>query len=161
MDKHARPVFAKIEALPHGPSSEPFVHIVMTGEIKKEHRATLHHTFDTCFKELKHLTKQAYKHSLTSVVEAKDIKAGDCLHTTDGPANVRTVKRVPVKMGDMTYSIGLEDNIGTVTVGGAFAHAMGFTRLHAHDSGTNSILEDETAYKTKAKVKRGSHFHLP
>jgi hypothetical protein len=154
LDKHATPKFAKVEALPHGPSREPFMHIVMTGKGKQCLKVTLHHTFDTCVS--KH---NPFMHAVESygtvVVMAKDIKAGDCLHTADGKRSVRSAAPAIVQEGDVTYSIKLADKISTVAIGGVFTHAMGHLR-NKHRT-PSSFEEQEKKYK---KVNTQAHLQL-
>ena len=139
LDKHATPLFAKIEALPHGPSTERFMHILMTGKGKQGLKATLHHTFDTCVGK-----QNPFMHAVesygTAVVMAKDIKAGDCLHTADGKRVVHSAAPAAVQEGDVTYSIKLADGISTVAIGGVFTHAMGHLR---NNHRTPSIPEEQ------------------
>ena len=139
LDKHATPLFAKIEALPHGPSTERFMHILMTGKGKQGLKATLHHTFDTCVGK-----QNPFMHAVesygTAVVMAKDIKAGDCLHTADGKRVVRSAAPAAVQEGDVTYAIKLADGISTVAIGGVFTHAMGHLR---NNHRTPSIPEEQ------------------
>ena len=82
LDQNARPLFAKVEALPHGPSAEPFVHISMAGKEKCDLKITLHHTFDACASD-----QNPFKHAVEQfggiAIKAKNIKRGDCLHTAD------------------------------------------------------------------------------
>ena len=131
LDKQSAPIFAKVEALPHGPSVESFIHIRMKGKARQALKATLHHTFDTCVSK-----RNPFMHAVesygTAVVKAKDIRAGDCLHTADGKRLVRSATHTAMKTGDTTYSIKLAGNIGIVAIGGVFTHAMGhFTEMRS------------------------------
>ena len=149
LDEHATPKFAKVEALPHAPSTEPFMHIVMTGKGKQGLKVTLHHTFDTCVG--KH---NPFMHAVESygaaVVMAKDIKAGDCLHTADGKRSVRSAALAVVQEGDVTYSIKLADRSSTVAIGGVFTHAMGHLR---NKHRTPSIPEEQEKKIKKLNTK--------
>ena len=131
LDQNARPLFAKVEALPHGPSAEPFVHISMAGKEKCDLKITLHHTFDACASD-----QNPFKHAVEQfggiAIKAKNIKRGDCLHTADGRRKVHTAERFEFKDGDTTFSIKLTGNILTVAIGGVFTHAMGHPQLLSH-----------------------------
>jgi len=131
LDQHATPFFAKIEGFPHGPSAEPFMHIVMNGERQRELKATLYHTFDTCVHGHNPFERAA-KGLHEAAVMAKDIKAGNCLHTAEGKRTVRSVTRTAVQDGDVTYSIKLENGTSTVAVGGVFTHSMGRHKKENH-----------------------------
>jgi len=122
LDHHARPTFAQIQALPFGPDEGPYDRIVMADKAKHELTVTLHHMFDAC----------ASKHN-QGAIQAMDLRAGDCLHTTDGKATVYSTKHVAPMAGDETYSIKLAGVIGTVAIGGVFTHAMG----HVQQPGKN------------------------
>jgi copper homeostasis protein CutC len=130
------------------------MHIVMTGKGKQGLKVTLHHTFDTCVS--KH---NPFMHAVESygtvVVMAKDIKAGDCLHTADGKRSVRSAAPAIVQEGDVTYSIKLADKISTVAIGGVFTHAMGHLR-NKHRT-PSSFEEQEKKYK---KVNTQAHLQL-
>ena len=126
LDQNTKPTFAKIEALPHSAAAEPYVHIVMAGKERRELQATLHHTFDACSKEQ---SQFAFKSFRNFIVDASDVRVGDCLHTTDGEAKVHSTKHVAVKDGDETYSIKLEGSAGTVAIGGVFTHALDYVLL--------------------------------
>ena len=152
LDQHSTPFFAKIKALPHGPSAEPFVHIVMNGDGQRELKATLHHTFDTCVHG-KNPFMQAARGQHTAVIMAKDIKAGDCLHTAEGKRTVRSITHTAVQKGDETYSIKLENGISTVAVGGVFTHSMG---QHSRDKYKRSIYEKE-----KSQSNNQAHSQRP
>jgi hypothetical protein len=130
LDKSHKQVFAEVAGLPHSKSSEGFVKITMeppefnpgapggkaavTGSLKAgaapkhEIITTLHHTFPVCLSN--------------EIVHAADVKAGTCLHTTTGRAQVVSAVHVPVKAGDVTYTIELKD-AELVAVGGVFTHA--------------------------------------
>ena len=148
LDEHAKPLFAKIEAIPNGPSAEPFIHIMMTGKGKQGLKATLHHTFDTCVGE-----QNPFMHAVESygsaVVKAKDIKAGDCLYTADGRRFVRSATSREVQEGDVTYSIKLADRISAVAIGGVFTHAMG----HIRNKYRTPIPEEHEHKKKKISTK--------
>jgi hypothetical protein len=106
-------VFAEVMALPHSASTEGFVTITMEpvlagASAKHQVKATLHHTFPSCGSD--------------EPIQAMDLKPGDCLHTTTGKGLIASVERVPVKEGDMTYTIELKD-ANLVAVGGIFTHA--------------------------------------
>jgi len=90
----------------------------------------------------------------------KDIKVGDCLHTTEGPSIVHTIERVAIKEGDMTYSIGLEGSFGAVAIGGVFTHVMSYTRIRGHNIDISKKFGGEVAYKPSAKINKG-HIRLP
>lgn len=159
INNDARPIFAKIEKIPHGPSSEPFVHIAMAGRTKHELKATLHHTFEACVSK-----RNPFKHAIEnfgpSVIQAKDLKAGDCLHTADGRRMVRKVKHIAPKNGDVTYSIKLAGDIGTVAIGGVFTHAMGqHAQMSSHGASTLDEFSYEARRPTKTKINRGN-FHM-
>ena len=130
------------------------MHIVMTGKGKQGLKVTLHHTFDTCVS--KH---NPFMHAVESygtvVVMAKDIKAGDCLHTADGKRSVRSAAPAIVQEGDVTYSIKLADKISTVAIGGVFTHAMGHLR-NKHRT-PSSFEEQEKKYK-KVNKKHNRNF---
>lgn len=126
LDQDTKPIFAKIEALPHSSAEEPYVHIVMKGKERRELKATLHHTFDACSNER---SPFAFKPFRNFIVAAKDVRVGDCLHTTDGEARVHSTKHVAIKDGDETYSIKLEGGAGTVAIGGVFTHALDYVLL--------------------------------
>jgi len=151
LDEHATPVFATVEALPRGPSTEPFMHIMMTGKGNQGLKATLHHTFDTCASK-RHPSTHAAESYATAVVMAKDIKAGDCLHTADGRRLVSSATLAVVEEGDVTYSIKLADGMSTVAIGGVFTHAMG----HVKETHL-SLISDK---KKKYKIIKNVHLHL-
>ena len=131
LDQHAKLVFAKIEALPHGPSAEAFMHIIMAGKGECNLEVTLHHTFDACISD-----QIPFKHAVEQwgvmTVEAKNIKSGDCLKTADGRRIVHSVKRIEVKDGDITFSIKLAGDVFNVAIGGVFTHAIGHSKMASH-----------------------------
>ena len=131
LDKHATPIFAKVESLPRGPSTEPFVQIQMAGKGKQGLKATMHHTFNTCVSKNNPMMHAVESYG-TAVIQAKDIKAGDCLHTADGRRLVRSATHTAIKEGDVTYSIKVADGISAVAVGGVFTHAMGHVKEAFH-----------------------------
>jgi hypothetical protein len=159
INHHARPIFAKIEKIPHGPSTEPFVHIAMAGRAKRELKATLHHTFDACCVSERNPFKHAIENFGPSVIQAKDLKIGDCLHTADGKRIVLKIIHIAPYNGDVTYSIRLAGGVGTVAIGGVFTHAMG-KHIRMADHGDNS--QDKISYGAKRPTKTGGkrrHFH--
>ena len=160
VDHDARPVFAMIEKLPHGPSTEPFVHIIMAGRAKLDLKATLHHTFEACIGK-RNLFRYAVNSFGPTVIQAKNIKAGDCLHTADGKRTVRKVNHIPIGDGDETYSIMLAGGIHTVAIGGVFTHAMMTTKRTSHSSFVaHGGFNESSPSKSFKKINKG-HAHLP
>jgi hypothetical protein len=136
LDQHANHTFAKIEALPHGPAAEPYVHIDIACKARHELLATPHHTFDAFVSETNDRERVAKRYSVR-IVEAKDLKAGDCLRTTEGVATIHSIKLVASKDSDVTYSTKLAGNVGTVAIGGVFTHAMNYVHLPGHRNGAH------------------------
>lgn len=156
LDQHAKPIFATVERLPHGPAAEPYVRIAMQGKAKHELQATLHHTFDAC--AFDHSPWPPHAAKTASTVQAQHLKAGDCLHTAEGKAMVRSVKRVAPQAGDVTYSIKLAGGVGTVAIGGVFTHAMGHAQRPGH--GADAADKKKASPLGKAKINE-AHIHLP
>jgi hypothetical protein len=134
--------FAKVIALPHSSSSEEFVKITMQpatvgASSKYEIMATLHHTFPQYGRN-------------EEAVRAMDLNIGDCLHTITGKGRVASVKQVPIKEGDVTYTIEL-DSTDLVAVGGIFTHAK--MTLSAPPEMTIRDLSRATSLATAAKTK--------
>ena len=154
LDQHAKPVFAKIEAIPHGPSVEPFVHIIMAGKGNCNLEVTLHHTFDACISN-----QNPFKHAVEQfgdmTVEAKNVKAGDCLHTTNGRRIVHSAKRIEVKDGDITYSIKLAGNVFNVAIGGVFTHAFGHIKMAGHNIHSKMKSEKKVPSIGAKKINTG------
>jgi hypothetical protein len=159
LDQHAKPVFTEVEALPHGPSAEPFIHIIMAGKWNCDLKTTLHHTFDACVSN-----QNPFKHAVEQfgsiTIEARNIKPGDCLHTADGKRIVHSAKRVEVKVGDITYSIKLVGNVFTVAVGGVFTHAIGHPQLLSHSIHSKEMHVKKKESVVRTKINRGN-FYLP
>jgi len=107
VDDQHKEVAAMVVGLPHSPSTEDFMRIVMKGT-GREARATLHHTFPMCRSD--------------KVIAAMDIVAGNCLHTVDGQGIVESAKLVAAEKDDETYTVVLE-GASLVAVGGIFTHA--------------------------------------
>ena len=106
---------SEVVGLPHSPSSEGFIKVIMAhdsqvGSAAPKHGflATEHHTFPRCGGD--------------EPVQAMDLQPGDCLHTTTGKGLVQSAVPVPVAEGDVTYTIELL-NADLVAVGGIFTHA--------------------------------------
>jgi len=144
LSSHGKPTFAKVEALPHGPGVEPFMHIVMASKEAHDLTVTLHHTFDTC----------ASKPS--PVIKAMDVKAGSCLHTAEGTAIVHSAKRLASKDGDETYSIKLAGNVDIVAIGGVFTHAMGHV-IRPKSSHVRKTVKFKTIKASTKKKVRTTH----
>jgi hypothetical protein len=113
-DKDHKRASATVMELPHSTASTDFIHISMEntwGNQPSKHqvRATPHHTFPTCTSELK---------------QAHELKSGDCLIVAGGAkATVAAAKRVPSKVGEMTYSVVLEEGHDVIVAGGILSHA--------------------------------------
>lgn len=105
-----KPAFVKVTGVGRSASAEGFVKVTMAGS-KFAIMATPHHTFPTCGRAAGETT-----------VEAKDLLPGNCLHTINGKGEVASVELVPIKEGDVTYTIELE-NADLLAVGGIFTHA--------------------------------------
>jgi len=87
--------------------------------------------------------------SSANFIEAKDIRAGDCLHTADGEAVVHSAKHIDYKDEDEVYSIKLAGSIGTVAIGGVFTHAIGHIQLRgAHNVGARTEFKYKDTSKT-------------
>jgi hypothetical protein len=150
LDHSGKPIFAKVEDLPHGPAEESYVHIVMAGKAKHELKVTLHHTFDAC------LSKQH------PVIRAMDLRAGDCLHTTEGRATVHSAMHVASRDGDETYSIKLAGDVGTVAIGGVFTHAIGHIQLKgAHSVGARADDRKKPSSKSVHNVNGDVGYNTP
>jgi len=161
IDQNDRPIFAKIEALPHGPATEAFVHIVMVGKTKHQLQATLLHTFDAYVSRKNNPFVRTPDPFKNFIVQAKDIKAGDCLHTTEGTKKVHSAKLVAFKDDDVTYSIKLAGNNRAVAVGGVFTHAMGHISLSGGNIG--AARDDDfvtTLSSQKSNAINKEHVHL-
>jgi len=154
LDHHARPTFAKVAEVLHGPAAEPFMQVTMADSAKHELKATLHHTFDSCV--TKQQSSQAADASFSAnVIHAKDLKAGDCLHTAEGKATVHSVKHIEPTAGDFVYSIKFFGNIGTVAVGGVFTHAMGHVPLlGGRKIGANGNFQNKVSSKKILEVNK-------
>jgi len=128
VNEHTKPTFAKVIAILHNRAVEPYVRIVMKGKLKRELQVTLHHTFDACSNK-----RNPFKHALEPyrrfIVEAKDLKEGDCLHTIEGATMAHSIKHVAIKDGDVSYSVKLEGGVGTVAIGGVFTHALDYVLM--------------------------------
>jgi hypothetical protein len=127
--------FATVTGLPHSPSTEAFVEIAMSKTSKHDDRsirATLHHTFPSCDGK---------------VVQAQDIKPGQCLFTKHGRDVVRSAVPVPVKKGHVTYTIQVDDSFGSIAVGGVFTHAKSTSTAHEahHGAALPGALSKEVA----------------
>ena len=160
LDQDNKPTFAEIMSLPRGPAAEPFIHIVMAGKVKHELKATLHHTFDTCDS-----SHNSIKHGVevfgANIVQAKDLKAGDCLHTTDGKRTVHSVKHMAHKADDIAYSIQLSDNAHTVAIGGVFTHAIGYTSLPGQHAQSHGKDKKTTLRESQFNYGHAYLRHLP
>jgi hypothetical protein len=142
LDALNKPTFVPIEDLPHGPATEAYAHIVMLDETGgKELQATLHHTFQAC---------TSRRHPSGGILMAKDLKAGDCLHTAAGRSQVHSVQRMEPRKGDVTYSIKMASGVNTIAVGGVFTHALG-----AHKEGDSLKTQKKITPLSKAEKTTG------
>jgi hypothetical protein len=92
-DANMKPVAAKVTLLPHNDATTGYVAVHLAGHAgsKAAHpapvTATPHHTFPLCGGEVK---------------TAKDLHAGDCLNTVEGPRKVSHTEHVPAAAGEQT-----------------------------------------------------------
>ena len=111
MKKHAFKL-SKVTGITHSPSEGGFVEITMGEKLvasKKILRATPHHTFPLCNDK--------------TIKKAMNIKVGDCFVTEYGHDTFKTVKELPVRAGDTTYTIQMEAGVRFISIGGIFTHA--------------------------------------
>jgi hypothetical protein len=111
--------FTKVTGLHHSPTTQEYFHIKMVPRHRRKKvdiphllEATAHHTFPRC---------QTMK-----LLEARQIKEGDCLNTPHGDKLVEFIKKVPQAEAQQheTYTIITEGGErDLIAVGGVFAHA--------------------------------------
>jgi hypothetical protein len=119
--------FATIVGLPHSPTSQSSFDIKMAPkrgglrhtEVLKRVEATAYHTFIRC-----HVRDETGAAAET-LVQVKDIKSGDCLHTIHGDNLVKSITEVPEAEAAMhdTYTIVTEGGSSDlIMVGDLVAH---------------------------------------
>jgi len=102
-------------------------------------RTTEHHTFPRCKSTKSHPSHHLRKHqSMDAVIQAHEIKEGDCLLTLDGERTVKSVERRLATPKDVTYTVQLEGTHDLLVVGGVVTHA----KPSAHQKLTaNDLIE--------------------
>jgi hypothetical protein len=134
VDKEHNPTFAAVEKVLRSPAKEAYINILMS-DASNHLMATLHHTFPTCANgRLRN----------RGTVLARDLKAGDCLHTAGGRDTVVSAEHVEPEAGAMTYSIKMTEGVDTISIGGILTHAQGASLAGHAMAQTSGLRADST-----------------
>lgn len=156
-------IYATVQGLPHSASEQPFVHISMASTDTSKSfdiKATPHHTFPAC--------------TGSKMVEARKVKAGDCLLTEDGESRVKTTHVLPLNKltgaDKTTYTLVMEDDVSSVSVGGIFTHARNVnggqthadivSHIKSHKVLKNSIKNTNKVLNTQVKDVEETKKHV-
>mmetsp|Transcript_53179 Transcript_53179/g.91340 ORF Transcript_53179/g.91340 Transcript_53179/m.91340 type:complete len:345 (-) Transcript_53179:252-1286(-) len=179
VDHHQKKQFATVKELPHSPSVGDFIEIHLApstteGEAPTEEtpkksemsvmsspflglRTTEHHTFPQCKSAKPHLSHHLRKHQSTeAMIQAHEIKEGDCLLTLDGERTVKSVKRRLATSEDVTYTVQLEGAHDLLVVGGVVTHAKPSPHAAPHETPTAFGLFEKANKKVHSAEKKVS-----
>jgi hypothetical protein len=140
LDSRFKSIFAEVVGIARSRADEGYVDIVTSDAARGMLKATMHHLFPLCG-------------TSNAVVRAKDIRKGNCLHTTAGQKQVTSVSRVAATGTDMTYSLNMKGDVSMVNIGGVFTLAKaGHGKAVAIQSNAN-VFSKATAFGASHRAK--------